>query len=236
MAEKRKQLDEIFALLASVPAEKRNDFLSALVAEAWQPSPWSNMAPAVIDTARADVGVGVALYYATARQDVQVILMKAAGQEKYQIPGGFVNLTAAGDVTLALATVRETNEELVWRRGEPVLDFTRMAARLKDAVPLDAKKIVVRGVPRIVMSYPLPVRRGEFETVRDYAAALQADESLRSNLAAATNNEVDGIGIFPLPYLLQHPELLRHPDQASLFVRLARTFPRHRKLAALLPV
>jgi len=208
--------------LAALSADERKAKLTGLVSAHWPRSPWSNMPPQVIDTAKADVGVGLALYYPVPRDDVQVLMLKAKGQEKYQIPGGFMNLAADGDATPQAAGAREAGEELVYADGTPVLSPAKIARRLQGKMPLDFNKISVRGAPRIVTSFDCRLHKREYEKVTKYSEALMGSAALSSQLAAATHGEIDGVAFIPLSTLRENHRLLRHPDQATLFEKLAK--------------
>ena len=218
------QLDPLTQLLsqtlAQVPVADRNRVLGALVAAHWQPAPWSNMAPQIIDTAKADVGVGLVPYYVEPGSEAQVVLMKAAGLDKYQITGGFMNLAAGGDVSAIAVAVRETGEELVGANGRPLLKPATIIKRLEGQLPLDFNIIAVRGQPRVVASYGLPLVPQELRQIARYALDLQQMPGLSAALRKATHDEIDGVAVFNLSTVLATPSLLRHPDQATLFRRL----------------
>ena len=201
---------------------QRKARLNAVVGQHWPRSPWSNIDPQVIDTAKADVGVGLALYYRPNGEAPLVVLMKAAGQDKYQIPGGFMDLSPTGDATPQLAVARETVEELVYPDGSPVLPFTTLAKRLASRAPLDFNKISVGGQPRIVSGFACPLTAREFARISAYNHQLQHDPNLGQQMRERTKGEIDGIGIFPLAHIQANPALLRHGDQASLFAKLGR--------------
>lgn len=203
-------------------AAQRKARLNATVTRHWPRSSWSNIDPQVIDTAKADVGVGLALYYRPKGEAPLVVLMKAAGQDKYQIPGGFMDLSPTGDTTPQLAVARETVEELVYPDGSPVLPFATLAKRLASRAPLDFNKISVGGQPRIVSGFACPLTAREFAKISAYNQQLQHNPDLRQQMCTHTKGEIDGIGVFPLAHIQANPALLRHIDQASLFAKLGR--------------
>ncbi len=209
----------IGGFLQQVDARERNQVLAQLVRDHWQSQPWSNTDPQIIDTAKADVGVGLALFYQKGKE-TDVVLMKAAGLGAYQIVGGFMNLAASGDASPQAAAAREVTEELIYPDGTPVLSAQTVEGFLQTELPLDFNVISVRGQRRFVTSYAFQLTSLEYGQLRDYASDLRNKPELACALARATNNEIDGIGIFPLTEVYAGRVPLRHPDQASLFKRL----------------
>jgi hypothetical protein len=212
-------MDELHRTLAALDTKEINSVLSALVATHWQRQPWSNIDPQVIDTAKADVGVGLALFYPKGGA-ADVVLMKAAGQGSYQIAGGFMNLAAAGDASPQAAAAREAVEELIYPDGTPLLKAQSITGFLQTELPLDFNLISVRGQRRVVASYAFQLTSLEFSHIRDYASDLRNKPDMACALRDATKGEIDGIGIFPLTEVYAGRVPLRHPDQASLFKRL----------------
>lgn len=214
-------LANLSAQLAALPADQVNGVLAQLVQQHWRRVPWSNMEPQIIDTAKADVGIGLAIYHQPTKGPVQVVLMKAAGQDKYQIVGGFMNLAKGGDASPQLAGERETGEELVNLSGKPLLPPMMIRHRLAGKLPLDFNAISVRGQPRVVASYCLRLVEPEMKIITEQIKRLEQEPGAAAAMAKATNNELDGIKIFTLDEVLARSDyILRHADQASLFKRL----------------
>lgn len=195
----------------------------------------------VEEVQKATVGVGVALTFRE-HGAYKVVMLKAGDnypaaqqEEKYMIPGGFLNLTQTPGSSLVApleraedaraGAARETEEELRLPDGSPVLRVD--PKRLK---PMDVKTLMMPGGPGIAIGMMLELNPQEVAAVKAHVKALETDPAYAQAALAHTVNpqsgkaEVAGVSMVPLRELAKGKTPLLHEDQQSLFEALADHF------------
>lgn len=214
--------------LEAAGATSDEQALQVLVAEFHKAVPWATQVPQIIDTARADMGVGIAIYYKHPEEGLLFLMLEPNGpnEGKLQIGGGFMGLSTevverdpeTGKVTKVGddepeqqrdALVREvTREELVGKNG-PLFVFDK-----DRPFKIDQKNISVRGVPRSVNGYALKLTGGEFLALRN---VLETPEGV----IHSHNDEIKAARFVPAAEIFADPEILAHQDQLTLLERVA---------------
>lgn len=219
------------AFSQSTPDEIR-DALRGLVAGHYPTVPWANKVPSIQDTAQADVGVGVVMYYQHPDGDLRLVMMEPNGpnEGKIQIPGGFKSFATTEterDPETALvndlgveiepeqqldAVIREIGEEL---RGEEGPFFEELD---KDRfIKLDQKTIWPGGAAREVNGYGYELNAQEY----GYLESLEHQQKLGQRVIfSEPDEELKAFHIVKARDVFDDPSVLAHPDQLSLFERL----------------
>jgi hypothetical protein len=209
--------------LLGKPAERSAQVTSELcaIADRYAPLPPYGDRWRMSPTEDAKGGVGVAAFSQIPgeKQEFVVVMVHPNIEGKrhlVQAPGGHVNFSAKE--TLKEGAQREVNEEIVMPNGRPVFPFP-IKDRLfqldhKLAYPEERGAIYVDG-------FGMELTTEELFKVYELERTLE-EEPLRASFVKATDNEIYGISVMSLTYLLQHPEILHHKDQKSLFEKLGR--------------
>jgi hypothetical protein len=214
--------------------------LRHIVSACWpQLPPWSTLAAPVIkevETAAVAAGVAIIFY----ENGVQTLLAVAGDhygpgdgqgdrQDRFMIPGGFINLTSTPGSSLVppsaepeeprVGAAREVEEELRLPGGSPLLKVD--PARLK---LMDARTIVSpAGERRVVLGMMLELTPAEVIEVKTHVAKIETDPDYKAAVARQSINtatgkpEVAEARIIPLQDLVAHRLKLLHQEQASLF-------------------
>lgn len=202
-------------LMRQTPDAERNSLLSSLVADFWKAAPWSNITPRIQDTEEAQGGVGVALYYYPSYSTIPHVVMVVPNRKdkavKLQIAGGHINF--ADKENLIEAALREISEEILDENG-PILNDIDPS----HLVPLDNMLIYLpNGKPRYVNGMALCLTDEQARRIEQFESRQNEETTLE-----LTKNEIRRIWTIPLRKLVLEPGLLNHPDQHSLFIKLAR--------------
>ena len=219
------------AFTQSTPDEIR-EALSKLTAQHYPSVPWANKVPDIQDTAQADVGVGVAMYYQHPDGDLRLVMMEPNGpnEGKIQIPGGFKSFAMTeterdpetgtiSDLGVDIkpeqqldAVIREVGEEL---RGENGPFFEELD---KDRfVKIDQKTVWPRGVAREVNGYGYELNAQEY----GYLESLEHQQNLGHRVIfSEPDEELKAFHIVKAKDIFADPSVLAHPDQLSLFENL----------------
>ena len=235
MANTEELIVQIKALVdaAKLTALQRKDLLRAVVAQNW-PEPtndWQLKTPIIEETQKASLGTGVVLTFK--EHGVQKAVMLKVGSHyqgpryaadpsdpTYMIAGGFLNLIKGEDPQVGV--VRETGEELVDDKGNPIL--TIHPDRLK---PMDTKTLTFSsGERRVVIGFMLELSPAEAQTIKAHVSRLENDDEYRRAVREHTKNpdtgkpEVCTVSILPLKEVLDGKHKLLHKDQMSLFKKI----------------
>ena len=217
-------MDRIKGIMDKNPNIKdTNEALSELVAEMYNPVPWSNITPRIQDTEQANGGVGVALYTIVNKEVMCLMVVPHNSTEtdpKYQIPGGFIDFSKKE--TLTEGCVREVAEEMRLPRPIGALFKNIDTQRF---FPLDNLFLYINDQARYLNSFGMALTKLEIDGILEKThGATEAD------FLAATKNEIKGLAIVPLKEILAKPEILGHADQLSLFKKLEQSiFPPKRQ-------
>lgn len=238
--------------LHNLPSSFRQQVLRELVRECWGELPvYSTLDAAEISVvAKATVGAGVVPIFRHPVEDRWYAVVQRPGthyqsssypadnhQPYYMIAGGFLNLSQTNGIPGLIdanplkgehpefGALRELTEEIVDDQGRPILAPTPDRLVPKDTITVNFPN----GERLLAIGYQVHLTPDETQAILEHVARLNSDTQYRRMCRSHTINPESGkpetcrTDILPLDELYRGQYKLLHPDQQSLFDKIAGT-------------